>query len=193
MPLPGHIDEDTVARAIDPLKDVDGLHIENIGRLVTGLPGMVPCTPMGCITLIKSTGLKLAGLHAVVLGRSNLVGKPVAQLLLRENCTVTVCHSRTNDLASFVRQADILVAAIGRPNFVKADWVKPGAVVIDVGINRLEDGGLAGDVDFKAASKAAGFITPVPGGVGPMTIAGLLENTVTAACRQNDLTVPSAG
>jgi len=190
LPLPKQIDTDTVLRAIDPAKDVDGLHVENIGRLVSGLPGPVPCTPFGCLLLIKSVEKNLTGLNAVVVGRSNLVGKPMAQLLLREHCTVTMCHSRTPQLAHITRQADILVVAAGKPGIVKADWVKPGAVVIDVGITSREDGTLAGDVDFEDVSKVAGYITPVPGGVGPMTIACLLGNTLIAACRQNELTVP---
>jgi methylenetetrahydrofolate dehydrogenase (NADP+)/methenyltetrahydrofolate cyclohydrolase len=193
LPLPKQIDEATVLRAIDPAKDVDGLHVENIGRLVSGLPAPVPCTPLGCLMLIKEAHKNLTGLHAVVIGRSNLVGKPVAQLLLRENCTVTMCHSRTPNLSHVARQADILIAAAGKPGLVKGDWVKPGAVVIDVGITRLDDGSIAGDVDFAEASGVAGYITPVPGGVGPMTIACLLGNTVIAACRQNELTVPHLG
>jgi methylenetetrahydrofolate dehydrogenase (NADP+)/methenyltetrahydrofolate cyclohydrolase len=190
LPLPKQIDADTVLKAVDPAKDVDGLHVENIGRLVSGLSGPVPCTPFGCLLLIKEVEKNLTGLHAVVVGRSNLVGKPVAQLLLRENCTVTMCHSRTPQLASVTRQADILVVAAGKPNLVKADGIKPGAIVIDVGVNRMDDGTLVGDVDFAGASKVAGHITPVPGGVGPMTIACLLGNTLIAACRQNELTVP---
>jgi methylenetetrahydrofolate dehydrogenase (NADP+)/methenyltetrahydrofolate cyclohydrolase len=192
MPLPKQVDEATIMRAIDPTKDVDGLHVENMGRLLGGLPGMVPCTPMGCVTLIKSVRKDLSGLHAVVIGRSNLVGKPVAQLLLRENCTVTMCHSRTKDIASLTRQADIVVAAVGRPKMIKGSWIKPGAIVIDVGINR-EGEKILGDVDFDEAVNVAGYITPVPGGVGPMTIACLLGNTVIAACRQNELTVPQIG
>jgi methylenetetrahydrofolate dehydrogenase (NADP+)/methenyltetrahydrofolate cyclohydrolase len=190
LPLPKQIDADTVLKTINPAKDVDGLHIENIGRLVSGMSGPVPCTPLGCLLLIKEVEKNLTGLHAVVVGRSNLVGKPVAQLLLRENCTVTTCHSRTPQLSHVTRQADILVVAVGKPNLVKADWVKPGAIVIDVGINRMEDGSLMGDVDFTDVSKVAGHITPVPGGVGPMTIACLLGNTLIAACRQHELTVP---
>lgn len=189
LPLPKQIDAATVLRALDPAKDVDGLHIENAGRLVSGLPGLYPCTPLGCVALIKTAEKNLTGLHAVVVGRSNLVGKPVAQLLLRENCTVTMAHSRTPQLSHITRQADILVVAVGKKNLVKEDWIKPGAIVIDVGINR--DGEkLVGDVDFDSASKVAGHITPVPGGVGPMTIACLLGNTVAAACRQNELTSP---
>lgn len=189
LPLPKQIDVATVLRTLEPAKDVDGLHIENAGRLISGLPGLYPCTPLGCIALIKSVEKNLTGLHAVVIGRSNLVGKPVAQLLLRENCTVTMAHSRTPQLSHVARQADILVVAVGKKKLVKEDWVKPGAIVIDVGINRDGDK-LAGDVDFDGVSKVAGHITPVPGGVGPMTIACLLGNTVAAACRQNELTVP---
>ncbi|MBU6475748.1 MAG: bifunctional methylenetetrahydrofolate dehydrogenase/methenyltetrahydrofolate cyclohydrolase FolD [Alphaproteobacteria bacterium] len=193
LPLPKQIDADTVLKGIDPAKDVDGLTITNMGRLMAGLPGLVPCTPLGCVMLVKEVERNLTGLHAVVIGRSSLVGKPVAQLLLRENCTVTMCHSRTRNLPHIARQADILVAAVGRSGFVKGDWIKPGAIVIDVGINRGEDGKLSGDVDFEEASKVAGYITPVPGGVGPMTVACLLGNTLIAACRQNELTVPHLG
>ncbi len=193
MPLPKQIDSATVLKALDPAKDVDGLHIENMGRLMNDMPGLVPCTPMGCIILLKTITQNLSGLHAVVVGRSQLVGKPVAQLLLRENCTVTVCHSRTPNIAHIAREADILIVATGKPHLAKADWIKPGAIVLDVGINRMDDGKLAGDVDFDAVSKVAGYITPVPGGVGPMTIACLLGNTVAAACRQNELTVPHIG
>jgi len=193
LPLPKQIDANTVLKSIDPAKDVDGLHVENIGRLMAGMPGPAPCTPLGCLALIKKVEKNLAGLHAVVVGRSNLVGKPVAQLLLRENCTVTICHSRTPLLSHITRQADILVVAVGRAGLVKADWVKPGAIVIDVGINRAKAGGITGDVDFDEVSKVAGHITPVPGGVGPMTIACLLGNTVAAACRQNELTAPHVG
>lgn len=192
MPLPKQIDAATVLRALDPAKDVDGLHIENAGRLVSNLPGLVPCTPLGCLTLIKSVNKNLTGLHAVVIGRSNLVGKPVAQLLLRENCTVTMAHSRTPQLSHIARQADILIVAVGKSEMVKGDWIKPGAIVIDVGINRQKDK-LTGDVAFAEAAKNAAYITPVPGGVGPMTIACLLGNTVAAACRQNELTVPHIG
>lgn len=193
LPLPKQIDANTVLKSIDPLKDVDGLHIENIGRLVSGLPGLAPCTPLGCLALIKSVEKNLAGLHAVVVGRSNLVGRPMTQLLLRENCTVTMCHSRTPQLSHVTRQADILVVAAGKAGLVRADGVKPGAIVIDVGINRTKDGGIVGDVDFKDVLKVAGHVTPVPGGVGPMTIACLLGNTVAAACRQNELTAPHLG
>jgi len=193
MPLPKQIDTATILRAIDPAKDVDGLHIENVGRLASGLPGLVPCTPLGCLTLLRSIMPNMSGLHAVVVGRSNLVGKPMAQLLLRENCTVTIAHSRTPQLSHVTRQADILVVAVGKPQLVKADWVKPGAVVLDVGISReqsAEGSRIVGDVDFASVREVAGYITPVPGGVGPMTIACLLGNTVAACCRQNELTVP---
>ena len=184
LPLPDHISSDEtqmVLNAIDPLKDVDGLHPINLGRLVSGQEGLVPCTPTGCMRLIKESGVELNGANAVVIGRSTIVGKPVAQLLLAQNATVTMCHSRTRDLPAVCREADILVAAVGRANLVKGDWVKPGAVIIDVGINRLETGKLCGDVDFVAAAERAGFITPVPGGVGPLTIAYLLSNVVRAA------------
>jgi methylenetetrahydrofolate dehydrogenase (NADP+)/methenyltetrahydrofolate cyclohydrolase len=180
LPLPRQIDPDTVLAAIRPEKDVDGFHPVNIGRLVAGLPTCEPCTPKGIIRLLKSTGIPLAGKEAVVIGRSNIVGKPLALMLLAESATVTVCHSRTQDLAGHVRRADVLVAAIGKPRFVTADMVKEGAVVVDVGINRLEEG-LVGDVDFGPVSEKAAWITPVPGGVGPMTIAMLLENTLEQA------------
>ncbi|MDD9901083.1 MAG: bifunctional methylenetetrahydrofolate dehydrogenase/methenyltetrahydrofolate cyclohydrolase FolD [Alphaproteobacteria bacterium] len=193
LPLPDHIDTDAVLAAIDPAKDVDGLHVQNIGLLAAGEPAMVPCTPMGCMILIRSVIKNLSGLHAVVVGRSKLAGKPVAELLLHENCTVTICHSRTHNPAHIARQADILVVAAGRPKMVKADWIKSGAVVIDVGINRLDDGTICGDVDFDEAVKVAGHITPVPGGVGPMTIACLLGNTLIAACRQTGVDVPHIG
>ncbi len=183
LPLPKHIDEKKVLLAIDPAKDVDGFHPVNVGLLALGEPCFAPCTPAGIIALIESTGKKIEGANAVVLGRSNIVGKPVAAMLIKRNATVTVCHSKTADLAGEVGRADILVAAIGRPGFVKGPWIKPGAVVIDVGINRLPDGKLAGDVDFKGARERASAITPVPGGVGPMTIAMLLKNTVEAAGR----------
>jgi len=185
LPLPAQIDAASVLNRIDPAKDVDGFHPVNAGRLAIGEPGLVPCTPLGALALARLARPDLAGLHAVVIGRSNIVGKPVAQLLLQENCTVTIAHSRTRDLAGLCRTADLLVAAIGRPLFVTADFIKPGAIVIDVGINRiaLADGKsrLVGDVDFAAVAPLAGAITPVPGGVGPMTIAFLLSNTLRAA------------
>lgn len=180
LPLPRHLDEASVLRLIDPDKDVDGFHAMNSGRLMNGEPGFVPCTPLGVMELLRHCGIDPAGKRAVVIGRSNIVGKPMAMLLLAANATVTICHSRTRELAEITRQADILVAAVGRANFVTADMVKPGAAVIDVGINRV-DGGLVGDVDFDAVSQVAGYITPVPGGVGQMTIAMLLANTLDAA------------
>ncbi len=188
LPLPDHIDEQKVIAAISPDKDVDGFHVTNAGRLAVGQPGFVPCTPLGCLMLLKDRLGSLAGLDAVVIGRSNIVGKPMAQLLLAESCTVTVAHSRTKDLADVVRRADIVVAAVGRPEMVKGGWIKPGATVIDVGINRVpgaEEGKtrLVGDVDYADALPVAGAITPVPGGVGPMTIAVLLRNTLVAAHR----------
>jgi methylenetetrahydrofolate dehydrogenase (NADP+)/methenyltetrahydrofolate cyclohydrolase len=187
LPLPAQIDTNAVLAAISPDKDVDGFHVINAGRLATGLPGLVPCTPLGCTLLLQAELADLAGLHAVILGRSNIVGKPLAQLLLRENCTVTIAHSRTRDLPALCRTADILVAAIGRPEFVRGNWIKPGATVIDVGINRIpaEAGKtrLVGDVAYAEAQGVAAGITPVPGGVGPMTIAVLLQNTLTAATR----------
>ncbi|RYH01148.1 bifunctional methylenetetrahydrofolate dehydrogenase/methenyltetrahydrofolate cyclohydrolase FolD [Salipiger sp. IMCC34102] len=189
LPLPKHMDEAKVLAAIDPEKDVDGFHISNVGLLGTGQKAMVPCTPLGCLMMLRAHHGSLSGLDAVVIGRSNIVGKPMAQLLLGDSCTVTIAHSRTKDLADVVRRADIVVAAVGRPKMVTGDWIKPGATVIDVGINRTEDG-LVGDVDYASASKVAGAITPVPGGVGPMTIACLLANTVTACCRANGLTEP---
>ncbi|MEW9854642.1 bifunctional methylenetetrahydrofolate dehydrogenase/methenyltetrahydrofolate cyclohydrolase FolD [Novosphingobium sp. M1R2S20] len=187
LPLPKHVDEQKVIAAISPDKDVDGFHVINAGRLAVGQPGFVPCTPLGCLMMLKDRLGSLAGLNAVVIGRSNIVGKPMAQLLLAESCTVTVAHSRTRDLPDVVRRADIVVAAVGRPEMVKGDWLKPGATVIDVGINRVpaaEEGKtrLVGDVDFASALPVAGAITPVPGGVGPMTIAVLLRNTLVAAC-----------
>jgi methylenetetrahydrofolate dehydrogenase (NADP+)/methenyltetrahydrofolate cyclohydrolase len=199
LPLPKQIDEQAVLAKIDPNKDVDGFHVINAGRLATGMPGLVPCTPLGCLMLIQDLLGKdgLSGKHAVVVGRSNIVGKPMAQLLLRESCTVTIAHSRTKNIEEECRRADILVAAVGRAQMVKGDWIKPGAVVIDVGINRIppaEAGGkdrLVGDVDYPSAVQVAGAITPVPGGVGPMTIACLLANTVTAACALNDVEVPN--
>ncbi|MFS8582475.1 MAG: bifunctional methylenetetrahydrofolate dehydrogenase/methenyltetrahydrofolate cyclohydrolase FolD [Limnochordales bacterium] len=181
LPLPGHLDEDEVVAAVSPEKDVDGFHAHNVGRLWQGRPGLVPCTPLGVMRLLEEIGVDPAGKRAVVIGRSQIVGKPMAALLLNAHATVTICHSRTKNLPAVSREADILVAAVGRPRFVQRDWVKPGAVVIDVGINRLEDGSLAGDVDFDAVRSVAGYITPVPGGVGPMTIAMLLANTLQAA------------
>ena len=183
LPLPKHIDEQVVTTRIDPDKDVDGFHPVNAGRLATGLHGFVPCTPLGCVMLLKDVLGDLAGLDAVVVGRSNIVGKPMAQLLIRESCTVTVAHSKTRDLSSVVKRADIVVAAVGQPAMIKGEWIKPGATVIDVGINRTEDG-LVGDVDFAGAASVAGAITPVPGGVGPMTIACLLRNTLLSAHRR---------
>ncbi|MEH6476437.1 MAG: bifunctional methylenetetrahydrofolate dehydrogenase/methenyltetrahydrofolate cyclohydrolase FolD [Sneathiella sp.] len=187
LPLPSQVDETAVIDAIDPAKDVDGFHVLNTGRQAVGLEAMVPCTPLGCIMMLKEQHGDLSGLNAVVVGRSNIVGKPMASLLLNENCTVTIAHSRTKDLPGVCSAADILVAAVGRPEMIRGNWVKPGATVIDVGINRIElDSGktrLVGDVCFSEAVEVAGAITPVPGGVGPMTIACLLANTVTAACR----------
>lgn len=194
LPLPEQIDPDAVIEAIAVAKDVDGFHPYNAGLLAVGGQGLVPCTPVGCLMLLQQQLGKLAGLRALVLGRSNIVGKPLAALLLREHCTVTVAHSRTRDLADECRRADILVAAVGKPHMIQGDWIKPGATVIDVGINRIPTadgkGQLVGDVDFAAAVQVAGAITPVPGGVGPMTIACLLRNTVTAACRQHGLPAP---
>ena len=194
LPLPKPLDEDLVMNAIDPAKDVDGFHISNVGLLSTGQKSMVPCTPLGCLMMLRDHHGSLSGLDAVVIGRSNIVGKPMAQLLLGDSCTVTIAHSRTKDLPDVVRRADIVVAAVGRPQMVPGDWVKPGATVIDVGINRIEkpEGGtrLVGDVDFDSCAAVAGAITPVPGGVGPMTIACLLANTLTACCRANGLVEP---
>ena len=194
LPLPGHIDEETVINSVSVDKDVDGFHLSNVGLLSTGADGIVPCTPLGSLMMLKDHLGDLSGLKAVIVGRSNIVGKPMAALLLKESCTVTVTHSRTRDLPGECREADILVAAVGRPEMVKGDWIKPGATVIDVGINRIEkeDGGtkLVGDVEFSSAVKVAGAITPVPGGVGPMTIACLLHNTLQQACRLNDIEVP---
>ena len=195
LPLPAQIDPNKVIDAIDPAKDVDGFHLTNVGLLATGRGGMVPCTPLGCMMLLENELGDLTGMNAVVVGRSNIVGKPMAQLLLGANCTVTVAHSRTRDLAAVCRSADILVAAVGRAQMIKGDWVKPGATVIDVGINRVPGSELGktklvGDVDYDQAAKVAGAITPVPGGVGPMTIACLLRNTLVAACRQNGLPDP---
>ncbi|WP_424927661.1 bifunctional methylenetetrahydrofolate dehydrogenase/methenyltetrahydrofolate cyclohydrolase FolD [Amaricoccus tamworthensis] len=195
LPLPKHLNESLVINAIAPEKDVDGFHISNVGRLATGQSAMVPCTPLGCLLLLRDRLGDLSGLNAVVVGRSNIVGKPMAQLLLAKSCTVTVTHSRTRDIEKVCREADILVAAVGRPEMVKGSWIKPGATVIDVGINWIEkpEGGtrLVGDVDYDSASQIAGAITPVPGGVGPMTIACLLANTVTACCRSNGLEAPA--
>ena len=197
LPLPDHIDAQAVLDTITPEKDVDGFHVINAGRLATGGDALVPCTPLGCLLLLRDQLGDLTGKHAVIVGRSNIVGKPMAALLLRESCTVTVTHSRTKDLPAECRRADILVAAVGRPEMVKGDWVKPGATVIDVGINRIDapekgEGKtrLVGDVDFASASEVAGAITPVPGGVGPMTIACLLRNTVEAACRRRGWDMP---
>lgn len=192
LPLPAHLEEQKVIATISPDKDVDGFHVTNAGRLAVGQPGFVPCTPLGCLMLLKDRLGDLSGLDAVVIGRSNIVGKPMAQLLLAESCTVTIAHSRTKDLPSVVRRADIVIAAVGRPEMVKADWIKSGATVIDVGINRVpaqEPGKtrLVGDVDFAAVRDVAGAITPVPGGVGPMTIAVLLRNTLVAAYRGEGL------
>jgi methylenetetrahydrofolate dehydrogenase (NADP+) / methenyltetrahydrofolate cyclohydrolase len=193
MPLPAPLDSLAVITAIDPAKDVDGLHPLNAGRLASGLPGLVSCTPLGCLMLLRSTLGDLAGLDAIVVGRSILVGKPMAQLLLAENCTVTVAHSRTRDLAARVREADIVVTAVGQAEMIKGDWIKPGATVIDVGTSRVVRDGkttLVGDVEFAVASQRARAITPVPGGVGPMTIMSLMHNTLVAAYRRRDLTVP---
>jgi len=191
LPLPKHIDQLAVITALLPAKDVDGLHPESAGRLVAGGDTLVACTPTGCVMLITDVMPNIAGKHAVVLGRSILVGKPVSLLLLNENCTVTMAHSKTNDLPGLCRTADILVAAVGRPEMVKGDWIKPGAIVIDVGINRVPTpdgkGKLVGDVDYAEAAKVAGAITPVPGGVGPMTIACLMVNTLKAACNQHNI------
>jgi methylenetetrahydrofolate dehydrogenase (NADP+) / methenyltetrahydrofolate cyclohydrolase len=184
LPLPKHINAARVLETIAPAKDVDGFHEANLGALMAGRPGVVPCTPLGCIRLIEHAGVQVAGRHAVVLGRSNIVGKPVAMLLLQRDATVTICHSKTPRLEAITQQADILVAAVGRAKLVTAGMVKPGACVIDVGVNRLPDGKLAGDVDFAAVREIAGSITPVPGGVGPMTIAMLLENCISAAARE---------
>ena len=194
LPLPDHLDSDLVINSIDPAKDVDGFHISNVGLLGTGQKSMVPCTPLGCLMMLRDHHGSLSGMNAVVIGRSNIVGKPMAQLLLGDSCTVTIAHSRTADLPGVVRQADIVVAAVGRPQMVPGDWIKPGATVIDVGINRIDkpEGGtrLVGDVDYDSCAEVAGAITPVPGGVGPMTIACLLANTLTACCRANNLPEP---
>ena len=194
LPLPGPIDDNAVIAAIDPTKDVDGFHVSNAGRLAVGETGLVPCTPLGCLMLLKDRLGDLSGLEAVVVGRSNIVGKPMAQLLLQENCTVTIAHSRTRNLPDVVRRGDIVVAAVGRPQMIRGDWLKPGATVIDVGINRIQIGGgstrLVGDVDFDSAAEVAKAITPVPGGVGPMTIAVLLRNTLVAAYARAGLDQP---
>ena len=195
LPLPDHIDARGVLDTIDPAKDIDGFHVVNVGRLTTGQEALAPCTPLGCLMLLRDRLGELKGLEAVVVGRSNIVGRPMAQLLLAEHCTVTMAHSRTRDLAAVCRRADILVVAVGDPEIVRGDWIKPGATVLDVGINRVERDGktrLVGDVAFAEARAVAGAISPVPGGVGPMTIACLLENTLTAACRQRGLPVPDA-
>ena len=196
LPLPDQVSADAVIATIDPAKDVDGFHTINAGLLAVGGEGMVPCTPLGCLMLLKDRLGSLSGARALVLGRSNIVGKPMAQLLVRESCTVTIAHSRTRDLAGECRRADILVAAVGRPRMVPGDWIRPGAEVIDVGINRIDTGNgrtrLVGDVDFESALPVVGGITPVPGGVGPMTIACLLHNTVLAACRLHGVPVPEA-
>lgn len=193
LPLPEHLNADLVINTINPAKDVDGFHISNVGLLATGQKAMVPCTPLGCLLLLRELHGPLSGMNAVVIGRSNIVGKPMAQLLLADSCTVTVAHSRTKDLPEVTRRADIVIAAVGRPEMVTADWIAPGATVIDVGINRIERDGkniLVGDVDFDSVAAKAGAITPVPGGVGPMTIACLLANTVTACCRAHGLPEP---
>lgn len=195
LPLPDHIDAEAVLTAIDPNKDVDGFHPVNVGRLWTGAPALAPCTPTGCMRMIRGAVPNIAGKHAVIVGRSNIVGKPMAAMLLAASATVSICHSRTVDLAEQCRTADILIAAVGRAEMIRGDWVKPGAVVIDVGINRLpkDDGKtrLVGDVAYAEAAARAGAITPVPGGVGPMTIACLLENTLAAACMRRGLPVPT--
>lgn len=193
LPLPAHLNEDLVINSIDPAKDVDGFHISNVGLLGTGQKAMVPCTPLGCLMMLRDHHGSLSGMNAVVIGRSNIVGKPMANLLLGDSCTVTIAHSRTKDLPDVVRAADIVVAAVGRSEMVPGDWIREGATVIDVGINRIERDGknkLVGDVDYVSCSEVAGAITPVPGGVGPMTIACLLANTLTACCRANNLVEP---
>ncbi len=181
LPLPAHIDADTVIQRIDPAKDVDGFHPVNMGRLALRLPGLRPCTPHGVMTLLREANVPLEGRDAIILGQSNIVGRPMALELLNARCTPTICHSRTVGLPEKVARADLVVAAVGQPHFVQGDWIKPGAVVVDVGIHRLESGGLTGDVNFDAAAERAAWITPVPGGVGPMTVATLLQNTLTAA------------
>ena len=193
LPLPKHLDEELVINSIAPEKDVDGFHISNVGLLATGQKAMVPCTPLGCLMMLREHHGSLAGLNAVVVGRSNIVGKPMAQLLLRDSCTVTIAHSRTKNIEAVCRGADIVVAAVGRPEMITGDWIREGATVIDVGINRIERDGkhkLVGDVHYESAAAKAGAITPVPGGVGPMTIACLLANTLTAYCRANGLAEP---
>jgi methylenetetrahydrofolate dehydrogenase (NADP+)/methenyltetrahydrofolate cyclohydrolase len=197
LPLPAHMNSDLVINSIDPAKDVDGFHISNVGLLATGQKSMVPCTPLGCLMMLRDHIGALSGLNAVVVGRSNIVGKPMANLLVRDSCTVTIAHSRTREIEALCRRADILVAAVGRPEMIRGNWIKPGATVIDVGINRLDapEKGvgktrLVGDVHFESAAEVAGAITPVPGGVGPMTIACLLANTLTACCRSNGLAEP---
>lgn len=197
LPLPKHLDEDEVINSIDPAKDVDGFHISNVGLLGTGQKSMVPCTPLGCLMMLRDHHGSLSGLNAVVVGRSNIVGKPMANLLLNDSCTVTIAHSRTKNIEALCKQADILVAAVGRPEMINADWVKPGATVIDVGINRIDapekgegKSRLVGDCDYASCAEIAGAITPVPGGVGPMTIACLLANTITACSRANGLEEP---
>lgn len=194
LPLPGHLNSDLVINSIDPAKDVDGFHISNVGLLGTGQKSMVPCTPLGCLMMLRDHHGSLSGMNAVVIGRSNIVGKPMAQLLLGDSCTVTIAHSRTKDIEAVCARADIVVAAVGRPEMVTGDWIKPGATVIDVGINRIETGEgktrLVGDCHYDSCAEKAGAITPVPGGVGPMTIACLLANTLTAACRANGLSEP---
>jgi methylenetetrahydrofolate dehydrogenase (NADP+)/methenyltetrahydrofolate cyclohydrolase len=196
LPLPKHLDEDLVINSIDPAKDVDGFHISNVGLLGTGQKSMVPCTPLGCLMMLREHHGSLSGMDAVVIGRSNIVGKPMAQLLLGDSCSVTIAHSRTKNLPEVVGRADIVVAAVGRAEMVPGDWIKPGATVIDVGINRIEKPGggtrLVGDVDYASAAEVAGAITPVPGGVGPMTIACLLANTLTACLRANGLPEPDS-
>ncbi|NKW71826.1 bifunctional methylenetetrahydrofolate dehydrogenase/methenyltetrahydrofolate cyclohydrolase FolD [Rhodobacteraceae bacterium R_SAG10] len=197
LPLPAHMNSDLVINSIDPAKDVDGFHISNVGLLATGQKSMVPCTPLGCLMMLRDHIGALSGLNAVVVGRSNIVGKPMANLLVRDSCTVTIAHSRTREIEALCRRADILVAAVGRPEMIRGNWIKPGATVIDVGINRLDASEkgvgktrLVGDVHFESAAEVAGAITPVPGGVGPMTIACLLANTLTACCRSNGLAEP---
>ncbi|MYB35040.1 MAG: bifunctional methylenetetrahydrofolate dehydrogenase/methenyltetrahydrofolate cyclohydrolase FolD [Gammaproteobacteria bacterium] len=196
LPLPAQINSEHIINTINVNKDVDGFHVENTGRLSIGSDSLIPCTPAGCLILLKRTIGDIAGQNAIIIGRSNIVGKPVAQLLLKEHCTVTIAHSRTRDLSSTCRQADIVIAAVGVPEMVKGDWIKPRATVIDVGINRITDNSgkskLVGDVDYASASEVAGAITPVPGGVGPMTIACLLQNTIIATCRQRQIKLPEA-